>query len=81
VLRVLAAVAGEVDGAPPRARRERLYWNGALELVYGPERIEDNWWQEAVSRDYYIAADGNGQHYWVFRDRLARQWYIQGVFA
>ncbi len=66
---------------PLRARRERLYWNGALELVYGPERIEDNWWQEAVSRDYYIAADGNGQHYWVFRDRLARQWYIQGVFA
>ncbi len=50
-------------------------------LLYGPERIEDNWWQEAVSRDYYIAADRSGQHYWVFRDRLARQWYIHGVFA
>jgi protein ImuB len=66
---------------PLRAHGERLYWNGALDLVYGPERIEDNWWREAVSRDYYIAGDRSGQHYWIFRDRLARQWYIQGVFA
>jgi len=68
----------------PRVLRQQgkhLYWNGALDLVYGPERIEDNWWQDPVSRDYYIAADGKGQHYWVFRDRLARQWYIHGVFA
>jgi len=64
-----------------RYHRNRLYWNGALSLVYGPERIEDNWWREAASRDYYIAADSSGQHYWVFRDRLAKQWYIHGVFA
>lgn len=61
--------------------REKLYWKGALTLLHGPERIEDNWWQEAVSRDYYVAADNNGQRYWVFRDRLARQWFIHGVFA
>lgn len=68
----------------PQALRqygEQLYWNGALSLVYGPERIEDNWWQDAVSRDYYIAASRGGQHYWVFRDRLAGQWFIHGVFA
>jgi protein ImuB len=64
-----------------RQHRQQLYWNGALSLVYGPERIEDNWWQSPVSRDYYIAADGRGQHYWVFCDRLARQWYIHGIFA
>ncbi len=64
-----------------RQQGQQLYWNGALHLVYGPERIEDNWWQDAVSRDYYIAADGSGQHYWVFRDRRAEQWYIHGVFA
>ena len=63
-----------------RQRHNRLYWNGPLNLVYGPERIEDNWWREAVSRDYYIAA-GNGRHYWVFLDRLARCWYIHGIFA
>ena len=64
-----------------RQHRDRLYWNGALTLVYGPERIEDNWWQEAVSRDYYVAEDRSGQHYWVFRDRLARRWYVHGIFA
>jgi protein ImuB len=64
-----------------RQQGKHLYWNSTLNLVYGPERIEDNWWQDAVSRDYYIASDGKGQHYWVFRDRLARQWYIHGVFA
>ena len=64
-----------------RQHRDQLYWNGALTLVYGPERIEDNWWQEAVSRDYYIAEDRSGQHYWVFCDRLARRWYIHGIFA
>lgn len=68
----------------PKALRQhgaQLYWKGALQLRYGPERIEDNWWQEAVSRDYYIAADSSGQHYWVFHDRLAGLWYIHGVFA
>lgn len=62
-------------------RGSRLYWNGLLQLVYGPERIEDNWWQEAVSRDYYVAEDKHGQCYWIYRDRLARQWYLQGIFA
>ncbi|MEM9256702.1 MAG: DNA polymerase Y family protein [Pseudomonadota bacterium] len=62
-------------------QRGQLYWSGALQLIYGPERIEDNWWREPVSRDYYIASDDKGQHYWVFRDRLARQWYLQGIFA
>ena len=55
-------------------------WNGRLTLLEGPERIEDNWWDEAVSRDYYVARDGNGQQYWIYRDRLQDHWYIQGVF-
>ncbi len=62
-------------------RGGQLHWNGTLALVYGPERIEDNWWREAVSRDYYIAEDRSGQHYWVFRDRLAQDWFIHGIFA
>lgn len=64
-----------------RLHSGRLYFNGALNLVYGPERIEDNWWQQPVSRDYYIAADSSGQHYWVFHDRLAKEWNIHGIFS
>ena len=66
---------------PLRQHGSQLYWNSALKLLHGPERIEDNWWQKAVSRDYYIATDSSGQHYWVFHDRLGKQWYIHGVFA
>lgn len=62
-------------------RQQQLHWQGRLELVYGPERIEDNWWQQPVSRDYYIARGEAGQHYWIFRDRLAQRWYIHGIFA
>ena len=64
-----------------RHYRRQLYWNGPLNLACGPERIEDNWWKEPVSRDYYIAEDRTGQHYWVFCDRVARQWFIHGIFA
>ncbi|MFT4519174.1 MAG: protein ImuB [Halioglobus sp.] len=64
-----------------RQHRGKLYWNGPLGLIYGPERIEDNWWQDAVSRDYYIAAGSGGEHYWIYRDRLASQWFIHGVFS
>ncbi|MBE9540328.1 MAG: hypothetical protein IMF06_14690 [Proteobacteria bacterium] len=60
---------------------KNLYWNGALNLVYGPERIEDNWWLQAGSCDYYIAEKSGGQHYWGFRDRLAKGWFIHGIFA
>ena len=64
-----------------RQHGQQLYWRGALHLVYGPERIEDNWWQQAVSRDYYVAADNSGQHVWIFRDRLTQQWYAHGIFT
>jgi len=62
---------------PLKQYGDHLYWNGALNLVYGPERIEDNWWREAASRDYYIAADSSGQHYWIFNDRLAQKQLAQ----
>jgi protein ImuB len=55
-------------------------WKGRLELLDGPERIEDNWWDRPASRDYYIARDGSGQLYWIYRDRLDNHWYLQGIF-
>jgi protein ImuB len=66
---------------PMQGAGDHLAWHGPLTLVYGPERIEDNWWQEPASRDYYVAADGSGHCYWVFRDRMAQRWYIHGIFA
>lgn len=62
----------EFNGEPCR--------RGRLELLDGPERIEDNWWDRAVSRDYYVARDASGILYWIYHDRLDNHWYLQGVF-
>ncbi len=66
---------------PVRWLQGQPHWQGALQLIGGPERIEDNWWQEPVSRDYYIARGTRGQYYWLFHDRLRQQWYVHGLFA
>tara|TARA_B110000503_G_scaffold117987_1_gene178507 strand:+ start:208 stop:1641 length:1434 start_codon:yes stop_codon:yes gene_type:complete len=58
-----------------------LNWNGNLELIYGPERIEDNWWATPVSRDYFIAQRQDRQTLWIFQDRRSRRWYLHGIFA
>ena len=56
----------------------------ALELASGPERIESGWWDEAdVRRDYFIARDARGVHYWVYRTRgeAGGRLWIHGLFA
>jgi protein ImuB len=60
---------------------ERLYWNGPLDVLHGPERIEDQWWTTPVSRDYYIAQTHQKQPVWIYQDRHNRRWYLHGLFA
>lgn len=66
---------------PIRIKHQRLYWRGELELQQGPERIEGNWWQQAVCRDYFVARHRNGAQYWIYHDRLATRWFVHGAFA
>ncbi len=66
---------------PVRVSGQRLYWRGELELLQGPERIEGNWWQAAISRDYFVARHHNGALYWLYRDRLDNSWFIHGLFG
>ncbi len=58
-------------------------YQGPLDLVAGPERIEAGWWDGAeVSRDYYVAANPRGESFWIFREhRNAQAWYMHGVFS
>ena len=62
-----------------RQERGVMYWNGPLDIIYGPERIEDNWWEQPVSRDYYIARQTSGQPLWLYQDRHTKLWYVQGI--
>jgi protein ImuB len=60
---------------------QKLYWDGKLTLVSPPERIEHQWWQKHIKRDYYVAQHASGVFYWVFYDHLKQRWFVQGVFA
>lgn len=81
----------EQGGAAAAANRHRPLWllprplpchDGRLKLKTGPERIESGWWDGGdVTRDYYVAEDGNGAQLWVYCDRASGEWYVHGVFA
>ncbi|MBL4623352.1 MAG: DNA polymerase Y family protein [Immundisolibacteraceae bacterium] len=52
-----------------------------LTLLRGPERIEGNWWQTPICRDYYIARHQSGLNYWIYQDRISQGWFIHGLFG
>jgi len=56
-------------------------WQGPLQLLTGPERIEDGWWQQPVSRDYYVAKSPSAGPCWIYRDRHSDMWYLHGLFV
>jgi protein ImuB len=75
---------------PPRPLREQagtpLLDGRPLWLVAGPERIETDWWEDLVARDYFIAQADDGALLWVYRFRFAPPdgesgWYLQGRFG
>ncbi|MGI9309411.1 MAG: Y-family DNA polymerase [Gammaproteobacteria bacterium] len=58
-------------------------YQGRLELVDGPERIETGWWDDqGIARDYFVAVNPRGIHLWVYRNRAEQGgWYLHGVFG
>jgi len=66
---------------PLRRRKKKLYFQGPLELIDGPQRIDSHWWQQRQQRDYFIARHHNGAHYWVYFDHNSKHWFVHGVFA
>jgi len=65
---------------PISQRGKQLYWMDALAIVRGPERLEDYWWSQPASRDYYVAKTAAGQPVWIFQDRYSRCWFLHGIF-
>ena len=53
---------------PLAARRGRPRYDGALDLLAGPERIESGWWDGSdVQRDYYVARDARWRaRLWIY---------------
>lgn len=61
----------------------RPQYQGPLDLVSGPERIEAGWWDgRAVARDYYVARNRAGETCWIYREPVdPSRWYLHGLFA
>jgi protein ImuB len=74
---------------------DRPLYQGPLQLVVGPHRVEGGWWHRAeaaggaqtihnVQRDYWVAKSQHAGILWIFQERLAHDhihWYLHGVFA
>ncbi|WP_115719110.1 Y-family DNA polymerase [Gallaecimonas mangrovi] len=52
----------------------------APDIIRGPERLENGWWQHRICRDYFIARHPTGGLCWIFKDK-DDAWYLHGWFG
>ena len=75
-------------------RDHRPHYQGPLQLLLGPDRVEGGWWHRSgsgaeaqplnVQRDYWLARSTHAGVLWVFQQRLARDqtaWFLHGYFG
>jgi protein ImuB len=75
-------------------RGDRPLYQGVLQLLAGPHRVEGGWWDRTVeggtaktrnvARDYWVALSEHAGVLWVFQTRLANDetaWFLHGSFA
>lgn len=74
------------------SRHDQPEYQGPLQLIAGPQRIEGGWWQvdsnslesRHVQRDYFLYRSARAGLLWVFQQRLSASehgWYLHGVFG
>jgi protein ImuB len=83
-------------GTPVRLveRANRPIYQGALQLLLGPDRVEGGWWHRDqvgsgevplnVQRDYWLARSEHAGLLWIFQARLAGDetaWFLHGHYA
>lgn len=77
-------------------RGHRPLYQGPLQLLVGPHRVEGGWWHRVdedgvmttrhVSRDYWIAINEHAGLLWIFQTRLPGDaaetaWFLHGTFT
>ena len=69
-------------------RNHRPFYGSPLRTVSTPERLEAGWWDEAQSRDYFIAEGSDHTLYWIYRERVVIEsgereprWFLHGLFG
>ncbi|MCT9812661.1 DNA polymerase Y family protein [Acidovorax sp. Be4] len=75
-------------------RAHRPVYQGPLQLLLGPDRVEGGWWHREevgdgelplnVQRDYWLARSEHAGLLWVFQTRLAGEetaWFLHGHYG
>ncbi|NVK25033.1 MAG: DNA polymerase Y family protein [Gammaproteobacteria bacterium] len=52
----------------------------SVEIKQSAERIQTQWWQSDIKRDYFLATNHNQQLMWIFR-QPDNKWFIHGYFG
>lgn len=78
LLREHPAIAAEVD---PAGRLVAIAWNGRREQVEvcNRWRIEESWWRERISRDYFKVV-GPSWLALVYLDRIDGTWHLERLY-
>ena len=74
----LIAVATDLAGEPTQLRWRR--WQVTVVAVCNRWRVEDDWWRDEVTRDYYKVQTDDGTLCVIFRDRKRGTWHLQRVY-
>jgi len=70
-------VETDPTGAPLRVSPGRGAWRGVLS-VRERWRIDDEWWRETLSREYFEAILEDGRMVQLYRDLEKDAWYAHG---
>lgn len=68
-------------------RDDKPLYQGALQLLAGPHRVEAGWWdRRPVTRDYFVAQSEQAGLLWIYRERIVRDdthsnWFLHGLFG
>jgi protein ImuB len=80
---------------PLRVVQGQPYFQGPLQTLTSPQRIEGGWWDTeatdgAVLRDYFVARSAQSGLLWIYRERAraapvaddaAERWFLHGAYA
>ncbi len=61
----------------------RLQWQGwrtSVASICNHWRVEEDWWRNAIGRDYYKLCTSDGTLCVVFRDHASGSWHLQRVY-
>lgn len=68
------------------AQRDRPQYQGPLQQIAGPHRVEAGWWDTgaAQQRDYFLFHSATAGLLWIYTERLSAHeqgWFLHGIHA